>query len=172
MSRSASQRARARPRAAAAASEAASRADRASERRSNVVKPMPRLRQRLADVRRIRDESETNQRADPAGRHAQGACGEHAGAGSVALLPRLPAGCGPVECCGCCLGGAGGAEAAQKQRQPLPQIYSNGPTVRILCKQVINSPKSRSKCAIRIWFRRPSAARSKCRKFEFNVSAR
>jgi hypothetical protein len=75
-----------------------------------------------------------------------------------------------------CGGWGDGAEAAQKQRQPLlqpiPQICSNGPTVRILCKQVINPPKSRSKCEIRIWFRRPSAARSKCRKFEFNVSAR
>ncbi len=62
------------------------------------------------------------------------------------------------------------------QRLPTLLIYSYGPTVgptvRFLCKQVINSPKSRSKCEIRIWFRRPSAARSKCRKFEFNVSAR
>jgi hypothetical protein len=44
--------------------------------------------------------------------------------------------------------------------------------VRILCIQVINSYKSGSKCEIRIWFRRPSAACSKCQKFEFNVSAR
>jgi hypothetical protein len=102
----------------------------------------------------------------------RGACGGRI-SGPAASAARLPAGCGPAECCGCCLGGGrlGGAEAALKQMQP-NAAKANGPTVRILCKQVINSPKSRSKCEIRIWFRLPSAARSKCRKIEFNVSAR
>jgi hypothetical protein len=159
------------------------------ERRSSVVKPATASGGEHAGSMR-----------GACGEHAgsmRGACGEHAGAGSVALLPRLPAGCGPVECCGCCLGGGrlGGAKAAPaaahpsfvRTARPFESCANKSSTHQNLVRNVryesgfggLRSPvrnaensNSTYRYGIRIWFRRPSTARSKCRKFEFNVSAR
>ncbi len=55
---------------------------------------------------------------------------------------------------------------------PSPQFVRTAISFESCANKSPNSPKSRSKCEIRIWSRRPSAARSKCRKFESIVAVR
>jgi hypothetical protein len=106
-----------------------------------------------------------------------------------------------AECCGCGLGGGSWGQSLHAANAALGGVWQHksclsktnlelsnstaapccSPSHKFvrtaspfeLCaNKSSNSPKSRSKCEIRIWFRRPSAARLKCQNFKIIVAVR